>query len=331
VVSVRAERRRDRAELEEARSQRSQAKERAREAKGRAKEAEELKAALAAKAAAVVAAEEQLRLERAARQEAEGQLQQERAALVDARAVLEREHAALERARTSLKEREEEVSKLDGELIALNISNEDHRRTLEDQSATVVSLQQAVEGGRQALEVERKQVEGELTLRRFVLLIFPSEVCSLLDFVCSWYPGLRTALGRATDRAETLQAAYDSSERELVELRAAALETCQAVEEGEARVGSSLASRLCALGGHVSRRMRRALHLGVQKALGVVRSHYEVNFEAVASGYVVPEGVEDEVAMEHADALAADAAEMLTKDFMEFLFPDAADADAPQA
>jgi hypothetical protein len=40
------------------RSQRSQAEERAREAEGRAKEAEELKAALAANAAAVVAAEE---------------------------------------------------------------------------------------------------------------------------------------------------------------------------------------------------------------------------------------------------------------------------------
>jgi chromosome segregation ATPase len=67
VVSVRAERRRDRAELEEAQSQRSQAEERAREVEGRAKEAEELKSALVAKAAAVVAVEEQLRLERAAR------------------------------------------------------------------------------------------------------------------------------------------------------------------------------------------------------------------------------------------------------------------------
>jgi hypothetical protein len=33
----------------------------------------------------------------------------------------------------------------------------------------VVSLQQAVESGRQALEGERKQVEGELPLRSFVL------------------------------------------------------------------------------------------------------------------------------------------------------------------
>jgi hypothetical protein len=77
--------------------------------------------------------------------------------------------------------------------------------------------------------------------------------------------------------------------------------------------------------------MHRALHLGVQKALGVVRSHYKVNFEAVASGYVVPEGVEDEAAMEQADALAADATGALAEAFAEFLFPDAADADEPQA
>jgi hypothetical protein len=128
-----------------------------------------------------------------------------------------------------------------------------------------------------------------------------------------------------------LQVAYNSSEQELVELSAAALETCQAVEEGEAQPGSSLASRLRALGGHVTGRMRRALHLGVQKALGVVRSHYEVNLEAVASGYVVPKGVEDEAAMEQADALATDAAEALTEAFSEFLFPDVADGDEPQA
>jgi hypothetical protein len=77
--------------------------------------------------------------------------------------------------------------------------------------------------------------------------------------------------------------------------------------------------------------MCRALHLGIQKALGVVRCHYEVNLEAVASGYVVPEGVEDEAVMEQADALATDAAEALTEAFAEFLFPDTADADKPQA
>jgi hypothetical protein len=139
---------------------------------------------------------------------------------------------------------------------------------------------------------------------------------------------LRTALGHAAERAEALQTSYNSSEQEL---RNAALETCRAVEEGEAQAGSSLASRLRALSGHVAGRMRRALHLGIQKALGVVRSHYEVNFEALAEGYVVPEGVEDEVAMERVDALAADAAGSLAEAFEEFLFPDAADAAAPPA
>jgi hypothetical protein len=123
-----------------------------------------------------------------------------------------------------------------------------------------------------------------------------------------------------------LQAAYNSSQQELEELRAAALETYQVVEEGEPQAGSSLVSRLRALGGHVARRMRR-----VKKALGVVRSHYEVNLEAVASGYVVPEGVDDEVAMERADALAAAAAEALAEDFEDFLFPDAPDVGEPQA
>jgi hypothetical protein len=77
--------------------------------------------------------------------------------------------------------------------------------------------------------------------------------------------------------------------------------------------------------------MHRALRLGVQKALGVVRSHYEINFEAVAEGYIVPEGVEGEVAMERVDALVADAADALAEAFEEFLFPNTTDADAPPA
>jgi hypothetical protein len=45
---------------------------------------------------------------------------------------------------------------------------------------------------------------------------------------------LHTALGHAAERAEALQTSYNSSERELLELRSAALETCRAIEEGEA-------------------------------------------------------------------------------------------------
>jgi hypothetical protein len=120
-----------------------------------------------------------------------------------------------------------------------------------------------------------------------------------------------------------VQTAFNSSQQELEELRAAALEACQEVEEGEAQAGSSIASRLRALGGHVALRMRRPLHLSVQKALGVVASHYQVDFEAVSTGYVVPDGVDDETTMNRADAHAAPAADMLAEDFTDFLFPDA--------
>jgi chromosome segregation ATPase len=213
VSTVRAENREVRTWLREAQSQQSRAEERAREAEQMAKEADELKAALAAKVAAVATAEEELRQERTACQKAEGQLQQERAALADARSALEWERTALERTKKSLEEWDAEVSRFDGELIALSISNADQQRSLEEQGATIVSLQQAVETERRALEVEKKQVEGELPLHFFVLLIFPSWVRSPSDFLCSHHPSLRTALGHATNRAETLQDAYNSSEQ----------------------------------------------------------------------------------------------------------------------
>jgi hypothetical protein len=92
-----------------------------------------------------------------------------------------------------------------------------------------------------------------------------------------------------------------------------------------------MASRFRALGGHVTRRMHHALHLGVQKALGVVASHYQVDLEAVSTGYIVPVGVGDEVAMNRADALAAPAADILAEDFMDFLFPEVPTAGDPQA
>jgi hypothetical protein len=144
-----------------------------------------LKAALDAKVAALATAEEQLRQERAARQEAEGQLQQERAALADTRSALERERTALEGARKSLEERDAEVSRLDGELIALSISNTDQERSLEEQGATIVSLQQAVEAEHRALEVEKKQVEGKSPLCFLFWWFFPrGSVPLLISFAC---------------------------------------------------------------------------------------------------------------------------------------------------
>jgi hypothetical protein len=184
----------------------------------------------------------------------------------------------------ALEDRNTEFSKVEGELIVLSITNANQELALQEQGETIRGLEQAVEAERRALEVERKQVEGEPSFDSCVVGFSLEGSHSFSDFFLVWQ-----------------------------------LQAC----------APRLGSRLRALGGHVTERMRRALHLGVQKALGVVRSHYEVNFEALAEGYVVPEGVEDEVAMERVDALAADAAGSLAEAFEEFLFPDAADAAAP--
>jgi hypothetical protein len=66
------------------------------------------------------------------------------------------------------------------------------------------------------------------------LSICPLGIRSQLVFLCSWLSGLRTALGNMTTQAKVVQTAYNSSQQELEALQAAALETCQGFEEGEA-------------------------------------------------------------------------------------------------
>jgi chromosome segregation ATPase len=161
VAGVRNDNRELRSSLQGAQAQQRQAEERARALEQRAKEADDLKAALDAKVATLAAAEDQLLQERAARQGAEGRLQQEQAALADARSTLERERVAREAAQMSLEDRNTEFSKLEGELMVLSITSASQELALQEQGETVKGLEQAVEAGRRALEVERKKVEGK--------------------------------------------------------------------------------------------------------------------------------------------------------------------------
>jgi chromosome segregation ATPase len=161
VADVCNENRGLRSSLEGAQAQQHQAKERARALEQRAKEANDLKAALDAKVAALAASEDQLLRERTARQGAEGRLQQEQAALADARSALEQERVAREAAQKSLEERNTAFSKVEGELIVLSIASANQELPFQEQGETVKGLELAVEAERRALEVERKQVEGE--------------------------------------------------------------------------------------------------------------------------------------------------------------------------
>jgi predicted nucleic acid-binding Zn-ribbon protein len=112
--------------------------------------------------------------ERTARQGAEGRLQQEQAALADARSALERERVAREAAQMSLEDRNTEFSKLEGELMVLSITSASQELALQEQGETVKGLEKAVEAGRRAFEVERKQVEGK-SLFDSCVAVFPLE------------------------------------------------------------------------------------------------------------------------------------------------------------
>jgi hypothetical protein len=109
-------------------------------------------------------------------------------------------------------------------------------------------------------------------------------------------------------------------------LEQTALEAFQSVDEGAGQAGSSVASHLRALVGHVARRMRGTLSLGIQKTLGVVQSYYQVDLATLATGYIVADDLDDdgvEAEANHLESLVAPAADILADDFEEVLFPNA--------
>jgi t-SNARE complex subunit (syntaxin) len=76
--------------------------------------------------------------------------------LEEAQGQLQRERVALGEARATLKLRDGEISRLDGELNQLSDSHDDLRQAVKEQEATVLGLQQAAEAVRKALEAEKK-------------------------------------------------------------------------------------------------------------------------------------------------------------------------------
>jgi hypothetical protein len=81
--------------------------------------------------------------------------------LEEAQGQLQREHAALEEAWATLKLRDEEISRLDGEPNQQSVSHENLRQAGEEKDATILDLQQAAETACTTLETEKKHVEGE--------------------------------------------------------------------------------------------------------------------------------------------------------------------------
>jgi hypothetical protein len=73
----------------------------------------------------------------------------------------------------------------------------------------------------------------------------------------------------------------------------------------------------------------------VQKTLGLTSAHYQVNFNALHDGYILPEGIEGDdaevEAINEADASITDTAVALVELFDGDLFPEAIEHEAATA
>ena len=91
---------------------------------------------------------------------------------------------------------------------------------------------------------------------------------------------------------------------------------CQELEGEGALSGSSVASHLRSLGGRVAEHIKSTFRLGVQRALAVASTHYDMDLKLVSSGYVVTPGVVGDAAtatMDEADTAIEGFAAALSK------------------
>ena len=127
-----------------------------------------------------------------------------------------------------------------------------------------------------------------------------------------------TAVKEAVNTA--LTAAHD----EYAELEQTAVAVCQELEGEGALSGSSVASRLRALGDRVAEHANSTFRLGVQRALAVASTHYDMDLKLMSSGYVVVPGVIGDAAaaaMNEADAAVEGFAAALSKKHEDDLPP----------
>src|SRR6185503_19186166 len=111
-----------------------------------------------------------------------------------------------------------------------------------------------------------------------------------------------------------------------------AVSMCQELEGEGAVSGSSVISRLRALGGRIAEHARSTFRLGVLRALAVASMHYLMDLQRVSSGYVVPDDADADAAsviMDEADAAAEEFATVLAEK-PEVDIPPIAEFDPPE-
>ena len=119
-----------------------------------------------------------------------------------------------------------------------------------------------------------------------------------------------------TAAKEVVHIALTAAQAEYSDLEQTAVAVCQELEGEGALSGSSVASRLGSLGGRVAEHIKSTFRLGVQRALAVASTNYDMDLKLVSSGYVdAPDVVGDAAAaaMDEADAAVEDFAAALAK------------------
>jgi hypothetical protein len=92
-------------------------------------------------------------------------------------------------------------------------------------------------------------------------------------FPCS---ELKKAVADETAAKEAANTAFTAAHDEYTELERTAMAMCQELEGAGAQSGSSVANRLRALGDRVAEHAKSTFRLGVQRALVVAPTHYDM-------------------------------------------------------
>jgi hypothetical protein len=110
-----------------------------------------------------------------------------------------------------------------------------------------------------------------------------------------------------TAAKEAVGTALMAAQTEYADLERTAVSVCQELEGEGVVSGSSVISRLRALGGRITEHAKSTFCLGVLRALAVASTHYLMDLKRVSSGYVVPDDADADAAsaiMDDADAAA---------------------------
>ena len=141
---------------------------------------------------------------------------------------------------------------------------------------------------------------------------------------------LKKAVADETAAKEAVNTTLTAAQDEYAELEQAAVAMCQELEGEGALSGSSVASRLRALGERVAEHTKSTFRLGVLRALAVASTHYIMDLQRVSSGYVIPDDADADAAsaiMDDADAAAEEFATALAEK-LEADIPPIAEFDA---